>query len=140
MGNELTGDVWRIDLPSGGWIQIRSKMTVEDQRAVQGAVDVEIRSDGDGNSVARLPGDHALARRTALLARIITNWGGPGLEGIPVPANNIAGAAVMGSHLDSKDYNVLAAAVQPLLDEMAPTPPNSQGTAATPSSSSSQSS
>ena len=72
MGNELTGDVWRIDLPSGGWVQIRSKMTVEDQRAVQGAVDVEIRSDGDGNSVARLPGDHALARRTALLARIIT--------------------------------------------------------------------
>ena len=59
MGNELTGDVWRIDLPSGGWIQIRSKMRVEDQRAVQGAVDVEIRSDGDGNSVARLPGDHA---------------------------------------------------------------------------------
>ena len=87
-----------------------------------------------------MPGAISTLMRRALLARVITAWGGPGLEGIPVPAQNIAGAAIMGKVLSSKDWNALAAEVQPLLDEMAPTPPNSPGAATTPSSNSSQSS
>ena len=126
----------KIELPSGKWVEYRDSLMAEDEWATQESFDVQIGTDG----TRTMPGAISTIMRRALLARIITNWGGPGLEGIPVPANNIAGAAVMGSHLDSKDYNVLAAAVQPLLDEMAPTPPNPQGTATTPSSSSSQSS
>ncbi len=127
MGNELTGDVWRIDLPSGGWIQIRSKMTVEDQRAVQGAVDVEIRSDGDGNSVARLPGDHALARRTALLARIITNWSWAE-QGIPIPENNLAGQGAVESVIsDLDDWAEIDDKIAPLMEKVNPSRrPNSR--------------
>jgi hypothetical protein len=127
VGNELTGDVWRIDLPSGGWIQIRSKMTVEDQRAVQGAVDVEIRSDGDGNSVARLPGDHALARRTALLARIITNWSWAE-QGIPIPAGNLAGVAAVESVIsDLDDWAEIDDKIAPLMEKVNPSRrPNSK--------------
>ena len=126
----------KIELPSGKWVEYRDSLMAEDEWATQESFDVQIGTDG----TRTMPGAISTIMRRALLARIITNWGGPGLEGIPVPANNIAGAAVMGSHLDSKDYNVLATAVQPLLDEMAPTPPHPQGTAATPTSSSSPSS
>jgi hypothetical protein len=127
VGNELTGDVWRIELPSGGWIQVRSKMTVEDQRAVQGAVDVEIRTGAEGGQVARLPGDHQMLRRAALLYRIITGWSFAE-QGIPIPENNLAGVAAVESVLnDLDDMAAVEEAIAPLMEKVNPTRrPNSR--------------
>lgn len=120
MGNELTGDTWRIELPSGGWVQVRSRMTVEDQRAVQGAVDVEVHSDGQGNNVARLPGDHQMARRAALLHRIITGWS-YAEQGIPVPSQNVAGPDTVESVLsDLDDMAAVDEAIAPLMEKVNP--------------------
>jgi hypothetical protein len=121
LGNELTGDTWRIELPSGAWLQVRSRMTVEDQRAVQGAVDVEIHTDGQGTNIARLPGDHQAARRAALLHRIITAWS-YAEQGIPVPSQNVAGVATVDSVLnDLDDMNEVDEAIQPLMEKVNPT-------------------
>ena len=100
MGNELTGDIWRIELPvRRRGLRSGRQMTVEDQRAVQGAVDVEIHTDGQGTNIARLPGDHQAARRAALLHRIITAWS-YAEQGIPVPSQNIAGVDAVDSVLN----------------------------------------
>jgi hypothetical protein len=127
VGNELTGDTWRIELPSGGWLQVRSRMTVEDQRAVQAAVDVEVHSDGEGNNVARLPGDHQARRRAALLHRIITAWSFAE-QGIPVPSQNVAGVDTVDSVInDLDDMNAVDEAIQPLMEKVNPTRrPNSR--------------
>ena len=127
MGNELTGDVWRIELPSGAWIQVRSKMNAEDQQAVQAAVDVEIHSDGDGQSVARLPGDHQSRRRNALLYRIITNWSWAE-QGIPIPSQNVAGVATVTSVIsDIDDINEVEDKIAPLMEKVNPSRrPNSK--------------
>lgn len=127
MGNELTGDTWRIELPSGGWLQVRSRMTVEDQRAVQGAIDVEISNDGEGKSVARLPGDHQMIRRAALLYRIITGWS-YAEQGIPIPENNLAGVSAVESVLnDIDDMATVEEAIQPLMEKVNPSRrPNSR--------------
>jgi hypothetical protein len=127
VGNELTGDTWRIELPSGAWLQVRSRMTVEDQRAVQGAVPVEIHSDGEGGNVARLPGDHQAARRAALLHRIITAWS-YAEQGIPVPSQNVAGIDTVDSVLnDLDDMNEIDEAITPLMEKVNPSRrPNSR--------------
>ena len=127
MGNELTGDTWHIELPSGAWVEVRSTMTPKDQRAVQGAVGVEIHSDGQGASVARLPGDHQAARRAALLHRIITN-GSWAEQGIPIPSQNIAGADVIEEGTFTlKDLNELDEKIAPLMEEVNPSRrPNSK--------------
>ena len=127
MGNELTGDTWHIPLPSGAWIEVRSRMTVEDQRAVQGAVDVEVRTDGEGGNVARLPGDHQMARRAALLYRIITAWSWAE-QGIPIPAQNMAGLDTVEATLsDLDDMAEAEEKIQPLMEKVNPTRrPNSR--------------
>lgn len=120
MGNELTGDNWHIPLPSGAWVEVRSIMNPKDQRAVQGAVGVEIHNDGQGASVARLPGDHQAARRAALLYRIITNWSWAE-QGIPIPSQNIAGADVIEEGTFTlKDLNELDEKIAPLMEEVNP--------------------
>lgn len=127
MGNELTGDTWHITLPSGAWIDVRSRMTVEDQRAVQGAVDVEIHTDGEGGNVARLPGDHAMARRAALLYRIITAWSWAE-QGIPIPIQNVAGIPTVESVIsDLDDMTEVDEKIAPLMEKVNPTRrPNSR--------------
>ena len=120
----------RIDLPSGAWVEVRDNLNADDYYAVQGAVDVEVSSDGSGASVARLPGNHQLRRQDALLAEIITGWSYTE-QGIPVPSQNAAGAAAIrsviggGGKLD--DYRELADAVEPLVEKVNPSRrPNSR--------------
>jgi hypothetical protein len=116
----------RIELKSGRWVEYRSDLMAEDQWAVQESFAATIASDGSRT----MPGGVTSIMRRALLAKIITGWGGSGLEGIPVPAQNIGGAAVIGTHLSLADYNELAAEVQPLMDEVVPTPPAAPAAAA----------
>ena len=117
----------RIVLPSGAWLEVRDTMTVADQRAVQGAVDVEVRTDGEGNNVARLPGDHQARRRAALLYQIITAWSYTE-QGIPVPSQNAAGVDAVDSVIsDIKDMNEAEEQIQPLMELVNPTRrPNSR--------------
>lgn len=120
MGDELTGDTWNIPLPSGAWVQVRSNMSVTDQRAVQAAVDVEIRTDGEGNNVARLPGDHQARRRAALLYQIITGWS-YAEQGIPIPSQNLAGIDAVDSVLSNiKDMNEIDEKIAPLMELVNP--------------------
>lgn len=117
----------KIDLPSGAWIEVRDDLSVADQRAVQGAVDVEIRTDGEGNNVARLPGDHQARRRSALLYQIITNWSWAE-QGIPVPSQNLAGADAVDSVISSiRDMNEIDEKIAPLMELVNPSRrPNSR--------------
>lgn len=124
----------RVELPSGKWVEYRSELMADDKFAVQGSFEVRVV---DGQQV--MPSGVTNLMRNALLADIITEWGGPGLEGIPVPSQNIAGAGILGKVLPIKDYNVLSDEVEPLLQEVSFSP-NRQRAATTPSSNSSPSS
>ena len=96
-------------------------MEAEDQRAVQAAVDVEIRSD-EGGSIARLPGDHQIRRTRALLYRIITAWSWSE-QGIPVPSQNVAGVDTVDSALnDLDDMNEVDEAIPTHAKSVQPVP------------------
>ena len=124
----------KIDLPSGCWVEYRTELNGGDQFKVQGSFEVRVV---DGVQV--MPSNVQGHMRRALLAEIITGWGGPGLEGIPVPSQNMAGAAIL-DRLSIKDTNVLNEAVRPLLEEVSFTGPTKAQVATTPSSNSSPSS
>jgi hypothetical protein len=102
----------RVELPSGGWIEYRTGLKASDKFAVQDAVVLEY-TDGEARKIR---GGTTNVMRNALLARIITAWS---FEGIPIPAQNIAGVDTLGDTLDIDDYNVLAEDVSSLLDKVA---------------------
>jgi hypothetical protein len=124
----------RVELPSGCWVEIRDKLMAGDKFAVQGSFNVKVI---DGEQV--MPGSITNLMRNALLTETITAWGGPGLEGIPVPSANLGGADIIGTHLDIDDYNCLVDAVEPMLEKVTFTGPKKKaatGNSTTPSSSS----
>jgi hypothetical protein len=120
----------KVELPSGAWVEIRDKLMAGDKFSVQGSFKVEVV---DGKQM--MPGGITNLMRNALLTETITSWGGPGLEGIPVPSQNIGGTAVLGTILDIDDYNALVEAVEPLMEKVSFGGPKTK-TATTPSSSS----
>ena len=115
----------RVELPSGAWVELRDKLNVEDQRAVQNAVVIEITTDENGNTVQRIPGDHTMARRAALLSRIVTDWSFAA-QGIPIPSQNAAGKDgvldLLGATLTDDDYDKLVEAVHEILTRMVRSP------------------
>jgi hypothetical protein len=124
--------VARIELKSGRWVEYRTDLMAGDQFEVQDSFTVNIGADGSRT----MPGGITSIMRRALLGQIVTAWGGPGLDGIPIPSVSPEGTAIMGRMLTIADMNELAAAVQPLLDQVVPTEaPNPQKAATTPSSS-----
>jgi hypothetical protein len=101
-------------------VELRDKLNVEDQRAVQRAVEIEITTDGSGTTVQRIPGDHTMARRAALLARIITDWS-YAAQGIPIPSQNVGGADMIDSAIsDLDDMNELDEKIAPLMEKANP--------------------
>jgi hypothetical protein len=110
----------RVELPSGAWVELRDKLNVEDQRAVQNAVVIEITTDENGNTVQRIPGDHTMARRAALLSRIVTDWSFAA-QGIPIPSQNVGGADMIDSAIsDLDDMNKLDEEIRPLMEKANP--------------------
>jgi hypothetical protein len=103
----------KVDLPSGAWIEVREKLTADDKLGTQGSFTIPVDDEGR----QQMPSGVQNILRNALLERVITAWGGPGLDGIPIPSVNINGAAVLGS-IDLDDYNVLCDAVDPLLEKV----------------------
>lgn len=104
----------RIELPSGGWIELRDRLMAQDKMAVQAAIRVvyEPAPGDDSREVRRVDGGTDDRMRVALLSRIITAWS---FAGVPVPASNIADPEdLIGSTLDLDDYEAVCEAVQPL--------------------------
>ena len=109
------------------------KLQAGDKFAVQAGYTVEWQ---EGKQF--LPAGVANTMMRNLLAAIVTSWGGPGLDGIPIPSQNFAGADILGT-LDIDDYEALSEAAAPLLTRLVGPRPNPQdrtGDSTTPSSSS----
>lgn len=101
----------RIELPSGAWITYRDKLKAADKFAVQNSVHLSFGQDG----VQEVPGGIQNTMRNALLSQIIESWS---YEGVPVPAQNIAGMDILGDILDLDDYNALTEEIEPLLEKV----------------------
>lgn len=102
----------KVELPSGNFVEYRDQLKAIDRFAVQDAVFLEVK---DGVNRAALGFGNDI--RNALLGRIITRWS----YNTPIPsaAADIAAAdVVIGEAMDLDDYNVLADAVQPLVDKV----------------------
>lgn len=102
----------KVELPSGGWVQYRDKLMAGDKFAVLDAVSLETR-DGSNKVSLGLIND----QRNALLGRIIEDWSF-GQTPAQVAAFQAADICI-GNAMDIDDYNVLADAVQPLMDKIA---------------------
>ena len=124
----------RVEMPSGAWAELRDRLQAGDKFATQSGFTVEWQ---DGKQL--MPSGVSNTMMKNLLGAVIENWGGPGLEGIPVPSRNIAGSGILDT-LDIDDYEALAEAAEPLLRKLVMPRPNQQaGSSTTPSSSSSPS-
>lgn len=70
----------RIDLPSGGWADVKEWDQVRGvKRAIRGVQDSDMRL-----------GERANAAHTALMAKIVTAWELPYLPGAPLPSEDPA--------------------------------------------------
>lgn len=124
----------RVEMPSGAWAELRDKLQAGDKFATQSGFTVEWQ---EGKQL--MPSGVSNTMMKNMLAVIITGWGGPGLEGIPIPAQNFAGPDILDT-LDIDDYDALSTAGEPLLRKLVMPRPNPQaGSSTTPSSSSPQS-
>lgn len=96
---------------SGDWVEYRDKLKAADKFIVQDSVTLEFRESGNRASLGMVND-----QRNALLGRIITGWS----YGVPIPSQNSFQAAdvVIGEAMTIEDYNELAEAVQPLMDQL----------------------
>jgi hypothetical protein len=102
----------RVELPSGGWVEIRDKLMAGDGFQVRRAAKITQGADSTTFSPKEMEDD----QRNTLLGLIITGWSFP----VPVPSQNSFAAAdvVIGNAMDLDDYAFLAEAVQPLMDKI----------------------
>jgi hypothetical protein len=103
----------RVELPSGGWAEIRENLKGKDRVAAQNAVRLELDQDG----VTTMAGAATERICEALLSRLITAWS----FGIPPPAGNLNPADAL-EDLDLEDYNALIEAAMPLVEKVTPRP------------------
>jgi hypothetical protein len=102
----------RVELPSGGWVEYRENLTVQDRIAANSALSFRFEPGPDGTEVRTMTGGSDDRMRIALLGRIITAWSFPG---VPPPSSNIADPAdLIGSVLDLDDYEAVCDAIAPL--------------------------
>lgn len=119
----------RVELPSGAWVEIRDKLSLQDRWAMGEGITITQR---DG--VQYIPANISDLQMKGFLGSVITAWS---FQGIPVPSQNIGGADVLGTvFTDLDDFETLEDAVQPLFQKVARNRPNPKPPATTPSSSS----
>lgn len=106
----------KVTLPvSGAWVELRETLLVADRDAARGSFSITLGADG----TQTLPGNLVGLQTEALLAELITGWGGPGLDNVPVPSLNPEGAAVIKRLItELDDYDALADEVQPMLERV----------------------
>lgn len=101
----------KVTLPSGGWVEYRDNLMAGDKFAVQDVISVEFK-DGVNKASLGMIND----QRNALLGRIITDWS---FGQTPDQLKTLQAAdIVIGNAMDLDDYNVLAEAVDPLLNKV----------------------
>jgi hypothetical protein len=113
----------RVELPSlregseteHNWVEYREHLKAIDRFAVQDAITMQIK---DGTNVTSLGIANDI--RNALLGRIITGWSFPGQYPAQVK-DMVPPDTVIGEAMDLDDYNVLADAVQPLVEKVSGT-------------------
>jgi hypothetical protein len=103
--------VARVELSNENWVEYRENLKAMDRFAVQDAVTLQFSEGGNKASLGMMND-----QRNALLGRIITAWS----YNTPIPSNfpQYPADVVIGEAMDLDDYNVLAEAVQPLLDKI----------------------
>ena len=119
----------KVDLPSGGWADIRDNLKAKDKFTVQGAITVTMNTSGQING--QVSGNTMTLMQTALLARLLNDWS---LED-PLPGQHSCTECVgdsalwhqhvadyIGETLDLDDYNKLEAITAPLLEKVMATP------------------
>jgi hypothetical protein len=106
----------RVELPSGGWVEYRSNLTVQDRIAANSALSFRFEPQDDGTEVRTMTGGSDDRMRIALLGRIITDWS---FAGIPAPSKNIADPAdLIDSVLDLDDYDKVCEEIAPLFQRV----------------------
>lgn len=101
----------KVELPSGGWVEYRDQLKARDRFVVHDAMVFEQREGGNRISPGMIDD-----QRNALLGRIITGWSFP--DAIPSKNSFQAADVIIGEAMDIDDYNVLADAVQPLMEKL----------------------
>ena len=103
----------RVELPSGGWAELRDKLKGGDRVAAMRAVRLELE---DGRTT--IEGSVEAQISMALLSRLITAWS---FEGVPAPAQHVNPVTVL-EDLDLDDYNTLCEAIIPYVEKVTPRP------------------
>jgi len=108
----------RVDLPSGGWVEMREVPRPLDGPALSEAgykIEIEVRP--DGSEVRHATGGAEERMIFALLARVITAWS---FDGVPVPSQNIAKPEEVLDTVftDPDDWDKICEAVRPLMDRI----------------------
>ena len=100
----------RVDLPSGGYVDVRDNLVADDKFAVQDSIKFKVR-DGKEQEVS---GGITNDMRNALLAELITGWS---LKA-PLPSADMKAGMAAIDDMDIDDYNALQEAVEPLLEKV----------------------
>lgn len=119
----------RLNLPSGGWADIRDKLKPKDRFAVHGAVRVTVGNDGDIDVSAGIQD----LMRVALISRLLEAWSLdaplPGQHSCPGCTGN---SALWHQHVIDyiddvvgfDDWDAIEAATEPLLERVNGSRPN----------------
>lgn len=117
----------RVELPSGGWVEVRDKLMAKDRFDVQDAITFTVTDGKQQKMSAGMIND----MRNALLTQTITEWSFDGMM-LPSQARVLNGdrydaSEFIGTIMDIDDYNALSQAVEPLMDKVnLSTVPNSR--------------
>lgn len=101
----------KVDLPSGNWAELRTRLRGRDKLAVQRAVQFEVTR---GATTQHISAAVQTEMAYALLGEVILAWS---FDGITIPVNHPNGADVL-LELDLEDLNALEAAVAPMVDQV----------------------
>lgn len=105
---------WRDTWMAGDRFHVKAAVVYRTTVPIGGrASATEVVQESDGANDDR--------QRLALWGQIITDWSFAS-RGIPVPSQNAAGPEVIWTTLSGPDFNALAEATQPLLDEVTAVP------------------
>jgi hypothetical protein len=100
----------RVELPSGGFVEVRDKLQADDKFGVQNSIKFKVK-DGKEQEVS---GGITNDMRNALLASIITDWS---LDA-PIPSKDPGAGLKAIRAMDLDDYNAVQEAVEPLLEKV----------------------
>ena len=118
----------KVNLPSGGWAELRDKLLAKDKFSVQNAISVPMDNRGQIRDVS---GSVMTLMETALMTRLLESWSLddplPGSHSCPECMGNSAlwhqhVADYIGETLELDDFNALETIISPMLDKVMAVP------------------